>query len=114
MGFMSPPWGGATLVFDNLGINTLSLVGKAQHPSLLYLNRDHGEEIEVELIQVVPGQIWESGRQGVYAVMDYAIRMFGDRYEKDPRVLAVGPASCFTDFGAIGSAPVKKGVLTHG
>jgi glyceraldehyde-3-phosphate dehydrogenase (ferredoxin) len=112
-GFYVSSMGGAALVFDNLGINMLSLIGKAPHPSLLYLNRNHGEEIEVELIQVVPEQIWESGRQGVYAVMEAAIRTFGQRYEKDPRVLAVGPAACFTDFGAVGSAPVKKGELTH-
>lgn len=112
-GFYVSSMGGAALVFENLGINVLNLVGKAPHPSLLYLNRNHGEEIEVELIPVVPEQIWESGRQGVYAVMEAAIRMFGPRYEKDPRVLAVGPAARFTDFGAIGSAPMKKGELTH-
>jgi glyceraldehyde-3-phosphate dehydrogenase (ferredoxin) len=96
-GFYVSSMGGAALVFDNLGINMLSLVGKAPHPSLLFLNRNHGEEIEVELIQVIPDQIWESGRQGVYAVMEHAIRMFGPRYEKDPRVLAVGPAA--RDYG---------------
>ena len=41
--------GGAGLVFDNLGINMVSLVGKAPVPSLLYLNRIHGEEIQVEV-----------------------------------------------------------------
>ena len=112
-GFHISSMGGAALVFDNLGINMLSLVGKAQHPSLLYLNRSHGEEIEVELVPVEPGTIWEQGPLGVYAVMEHAIRLFGDRYEKDPRVLAVGPASRCTDFGAVGSAPVKKGALTH-
>lgn len=112
-GFYVSSMGGAALVFDNLGINMLSLVGKAPHPSLLYLNRYHGEEIEVELIQVVPEQIWESGRQGVYAVMEHAIQRFGPRYKTDPRVLAIGPASRDSDFGAIGSAPVKKGQLTH-
>lgn len=61
-GFYVYSLGGAALIFDNLGINMLCLVGKAQHPSLLYLNRNHGEEFEVELNQVVPEQIWESGR----------------------------------------------------
>jgi len=112
-GFYVSSMGGAALVFDNLGINMLSLIGKAQHPSLLYLNRNHGEEIEVEQVEVVPEQIWESGSKGVYAVMEHAIQLFGPRYEKDPRVLAVGPAARCSDFGAIGSAPVKKGMLTH-
>ena len=104
--------GGAALVFDNLGINMLSLMGKAPHPSLLYLNRDHGEEIEVELVPVVPEQIWDQRRKGVYAVMEHALQLFCPRYEKDPRILAVGPAARDSDFGAIGSAPVKKGELT--
>jgi glyceraldehyde-3-phosphate dehydrogenase (ferredoxin) len=111
-GFFVSSMGGAALVFDNLGINMLSLMGKAPHPSLLYLNRDHGEEIEAELVPVVPEHIWDQGRQGVYAVMEEAMRMFAPRYEKDPRILAVGPAARFTDLGAVGSAPVKKGKLT--
>jgi aldehyde:ferredoxin oxidoreductase len=45
--------------------------------------------------------------------MEHAIHLFGPRYEKDPRALAVGPAARDSDFGAIGSAPVKKGGLTH-
>lgn len=117
---ISPSWhgifvssmGGAALVFDNLGINMVAILGKAQHPSILYLNRVHGEEIEVELVEVLPEKLWESGRQGVYAVMEEAMAMFSNRYEKDPRVLAVGPAALYSDFGAIASAPVRKGVLT--
>ena len=111
-GFYVSSMGGAALVFDNLGINLLSLMNKAPHPCLLYLNRNHGEEIEVEMVPVVPEHIWDQGRQGVYSVMEEAIRMFMARYEKDPRILAVGPAARFTDFGAVGSAPVKKGKLT--
>lgn len=42
-GFYVSSTGGAALVFDNLGINMLSLIGKAPHPCLLYLNRNHGE-----------------------------------------------------------------------
>jgi glyceraldehyde-3-phosphate dehydrogenase (ferredoxin) len=86
--------GGAALVFDDLGINMLSIIGQAARPSLLYLNRNHGEEIEVELVEAVPEIIWQQGRKGVYAVMEHAIEMFGSRYENDPRVLATGPASC--------------------
>ncbi len=112
-GFFISSMGGAALVFDDLGINMLSITGQAARPSLLYLNRNHGEEIEVELVEVVPEIIWNQGRKGVYAVMEYAIEQFGSRYENDPRVLATGPSSMYSDFGAIGSAPVKKGELTH-
>ena len=48
-GFYVSAMGGAGLFFDNLGINMLSLVGKAPTPSILYLNRTHGEEIEVRV-----------------------------------------------------------------
>lgn len=112
-GFYISSMGGAALIFDNLGINLLAIIGRARDPSILYLNRQHGEEIEVSLERVAPETVWEQGRKGVYAVMETAIDMFGSRYENDPRVLAVGPASLYSDFGAIGSAPVKKGALTH-
>lgn len=111
-GFFVSSMGGAALVFDNLGINLLTVIGKAPKPSILYLNRNHGEEIEVELLPVTPERVWEQGRKGVYAVMEEALARFGPRYEKDPRVLAAGPASLFTDFGAIASAPIKSGALT--
>ena len=51
-GFYVSSMGGAGLVFDNLGLNMVSLVGKAPVPSVLYLNRSHGEEIEVEVAPV--------------------------------------------------------------
>ena len=112
-GFYVSSMGGAALVFDNLGINMISIIGRSTVPSLLYLNRNHGEEIDLELVPCIPEIVWEAGGKGVYAVMEHAINMFGNRYEDDPRVLAVGPAASFSDFGAIASAPVKKGVLTH-
>ena len=48
-GFFISSMGGAGLVFDNLGINMVSLVGRASVPSVLYLNRSHGEEIQIEV-----------------------------------------------------------------
>ena len=112
-GFYVSTMGGAALVFDNLGINLLAILGKAPDPCLLYLNRHHGEEIEVALSPVAPEQVWAQGRQGIYAVMEAAMERFGARYENDPRVLAVGPAAKYSDFGAIGSAPIRKGLLSH-
>ncbi|MDT8394013.1 MAG: aldehyde ferredoxin oxidoreductase N-terminal domain-containing protein [Bacteroidales bacterium] len=112
-GFFISSMGGAALVFDNLGINLLSIIGKAETPSVLYLNRHHGEEVEVELHPVDPYSIWKSDRGGVYGVMNHALDQYVTRYEKDPRVLAVGPAALYTDNGAIASAPVKRGTLTN-
>lgn len=108
-GFFISSMGGAALVFDNLGINMLSIIGKANQPSILYLNRNHGEEIEVEMHPVDLNEVWSHGRGGVYGVMQFALDKFGHRYENEPRVLATGQASLYTDFGAIASAPVKKG-----
>ncbi len=118
---MSPQWrnyyissmGGAGLVFDNLGINMLSIVGKAHQNSILYLNRVHGEEIQVEMKHIPVHQVWESGRKGIYAVMDYAYECYGHRYTSDPRILAVGPSAKSSDFGAIGSVPIVNGKMSN-
>jgi glyceraldehyde-3-phosphate dehydrogenase (ferredoxin) len=140
----SPSWrsffissmGGAGLVFDNLGINLVTLVGKAALPSVLYLNRFHGEEIEVEVLPIDLHAAWagppsegcvddsggkESGasagkasfaRVGSYGLLDKVIALYGPRYASDYRAFAVGPAAEVTDFGAIVSAPVSGGKAT--
>ena len=128
--------GGAGLVFDNLGINLVSLVGKAALPSILYLNRFHGEEIEVEVVPVDLTSVWRSagsaygagsgpagssrtedvpdgGRTGAYALLDHTLSKFGARYQGEYRAFAVGPAAAATDFGGILSAPVKDGKATE-
>jgi glyceraldehyde-3-phosphate dehydrogenase (ferredoxin) len=43
--------------------------------------------------------------------MDYTFERFGENYSNDPRILAVGPASAVTDFGAVASVPISKGQL---
>ena len=111
-GFFVSSMGGAGLVFDNLGINMLSIVGKASTPSVLYLNRKHGEEIQIEVRPVEIQKVWNEGRRGVYSLMDHTFHLFGDSYSNDPRILATGPASGATDFGAICSVPIKGGELT--
>jgi glyceraldehyde-3-phosphate dehydrogenase (ferredoxin) len=107
-GFFISSMGGAGLVFDNLGLNMLSIVGKASTPSILYLNRVHGEEIRVEIHPVNLASVWQEGRGGFYGLMEHTFERFGRQYATDPRILAVGPAAQVTDFGAIGSAPISK------
>jgi len=99
---------GASLVFDNQGINGLSIVGKAKTHSILYLNRKHGEEIELEFVPVNLNEAWKHGRGGVYGLMDLVLEQFQHRYSSAPRVLAVGEAALTTDSGGICSAPVKN------
>jgi len=112
-GFFVSSMGGAGLVFDNLGINLVSLVGRASQPSILCLNRNHGEEVEVRLEPVALHRVWEEGRGGVYALLDHTFARFGGAYRSEPRILAVGPAAEATDFGAIGSVPVVNGKLSR-
>jgi glyceraldehyde-3-phosphate dehydrogenase (ferredoxin) len=111
-GFYISSMGGAGLVFDNLGVNLLALVGKAPSPSILYLNRVHGEEIEVKLDRVDLHRTWNEGRGGIYSLMDRTFSRFGSDFATDPRILAVGPAAEATDFGGIGSVPVSDGKLS--
>jgi len=111
-GYYISSMGGAGLVFDNLGINILSLVGKAPVPSVIYLNRNHGEEIEVEVVPVDAEAVWRSGRTGVYALTDRVYEMFSSKYENDPRILVTGPAALCTDMGGIMSVPIVKGKIS--
>jgi glyceraldehyde-3-phosphate dehydrogenase (ferredoxin) len=111
-GFYVSTMGGAGLVFDNLGINMVSLVGKAPVPSVLRLSRTHGEEIDVRLEPLNLRQIWSEGRGGVYSLMDHVFQKYAEGYETEPRILAVGPAAEATDFGAVVSVPVQSGKLT--
>jgi len=111
-GYFVSTMGGAGLVFDNLGINMISIINKAPAPSVFYLNREHGEEIEVDFNPVDLDKAWGTGRGGVYGMMEYVHDIYGKKYSNNPRVLATGAASLKTDFGAIGSAPIKKGAIT--
>ena len=108
-GFFVSSMGGAGWVFRQMDIDMLVITGQAATPSLLYLNRRHDGTLELEIEPVDAPTVWQEGETGVYAMMDYALQRFGDRYTHDPRILATGPSAEATDFGAIGSAPVKKG-----
>ncbi len=112
-GFYVSSMGGAGLVFDNLGINLVSIVGRAPGPSVLYLNRNHGEEIEVRVEPLDLHRIWREERGGFYGLLDHVHARFAGCYRNDPRILAVGPAAEATDMGAIGSVPIVNGKLTH-
>ena len=113
-GFFISSMGGAGLIFDNLGINMLSLVGKAAVPSVLVLNRQHGEEVDVSIEPVDLARVWLSGRPGVYGLLDHVHGRYTKRFHETPRILAVGPAAQSTDFGGIVSVPIDaSGALTH-
>ncbi|MGD9494491.1 MAG: aldehyde ferredoxin oxidoreductase C-terminal domain-containing protein [Bacteroidales bacterium] len=112
-GFYISSMGGAGLVFDNLGIDLLSITGRAASPSVLILNRIHGEEIQLRVEPLEIHDIWRSGRQGVYSLMDYVNEKYRDEYSDAYRILATGPAAETTDFAGVVSVPVRKGELTY-
>ncbi len=112
-GFYISSMGGAGVEFDNLGLNQVSIIGKASTTSILVLNRSHGEEIKVELIPVNALKIWNSGRGGVYSLMEYVFENYHHRYENNPRILVTGPAAMMTDIGGIASAPIRDGKVTY-
>jgi len=112
-GFYISSMGGAGLEFNNLGINLLAIVGKANQPSILYLNRDHGEEIQLEIYPVNTHKVWNENEKGVYSIMDHTYKNYGASFGSKPRILAVGPASAHTDIGAICSVPIRDDKLTN-
>ena len=112
-GFYISSMGGAGVEFNNLGINMLSIVGKASLPSVLYLNRTHGEDVQAEIQPIQINTIWKNGRKGIYSLMDHVHDKFSCKYQNQPRILVVGPASKTTDFGAICSVPIRKNKLTY-
>lgn len=111
-GFYISTMGGAGLVFNNLGIDMLAITRKAPTPSVLYLNRIHGEEIQLSIEPVDIEKVWGSGRKGIYSLTDYVHEKYASRYENDPRILVTGPAAVSTAIGAIASMPIKKGVVS--
>jgi hypothetical protein len=44
-------------------------------------------------------KVWKEGRKGIYSLMDYTFKRFGEYYPNDSLILAVGPASAVTDIG---------------
>ena len=112
-GFYISTMGGAGLVFNNLGIDMLTITSKAPTPSILYLNRIHGEEIQLSLEPLDIQSVWKSGRMGVYSLTDYVYEKFGKEYNNDPRILVTGPAAVATGHGAVASMPINKGKISN-
>lgn len=118
-GFYVSALGGAMYVFHRVGVNYVWLRGAAKQESILYIRLKNGE-YDVRLDPVDSDLIWKGyqdagGRswQGFYAMQRYVFDHYRDQYDEDNfRILAVGPGSRNTNWGAIGSNPVKKGDLT--
>ncbi len=113
-GFYVSTMGGGALIWDGTGLNFLALTAKADKPSILVLNGAKGKYPKTRIVPVDLETIWadkENSPGGLYALQEYAFNKLWDQ-SGTPRVLAVGPAARFTNFGAIGSAKTRKGKLT--
>ncbi|NJE04076.1 glyceraldehyde-3-phosphate:ferredoxin oxidoreductase [Thermococcus sp. MV11] len=105
--------GGAAYAFKNVGVDFVTFEGKAEKPVVVLLYNDgenvHVELHEIELEKVI--EIWRGyrGEEGVYALTQYLIDSFGDKFDFEYRIAVVGPASLNTNYGAIFSQALRKG-----
>jgi glyceraldehyde-3-phosphate dehydrogenase (ferredoxin) len=118
-GFYVSSIGGAAFTFHGVGVNYVALRGSAQTPSVLILNHKQGEiQVRLEPINVDPlwsGYANPEGKRliGFYALQQALFDRYSNEYAPNKlRIFCVGPASRYTIEGAIGSSPVRKGMLS--
>ncbi len=118
-GFYTSSMGGAAYTFHGVGVNYVALRGKAQETSVLLLNHKFGEiQIRMEPINVEAlwtGYADAEGRSliGYFALQQALFDRYSSEYPQGKiRICAVGPAAKYTQEGAIGSTPAKKGLLS--
>jgi glyceraldehyde-3-phosphate dehydrogenase (ferredoxin) len=113
-GFYISSMGEASLAFDNVGLNLVSITSRAQQPSVLMLNRIHGEKIQVQVEPIADiWKIWNSARRDVHSRMSYVNEHYGGEFEEQYRIRGVGPAALTTDFGEIVSVIARKDEFTY-
>lgn len=118
-GFYTSSMGGAAYTFHGVGVNYVALRGRAPTPSVLLLNHKQGE-ITARLEPINYENIWAryatpDGEPlfGFYALQQAIFDRYAGEYPANRvRVFAVGPAAQFTEEGAIGSSPVRKGAFS--
>jgi glyceraldehyde-3-phosphate dehydrogenase (ferredoxin) len=111
--------GGAAHTFHGVGVNYVALRGQAPTPSALLLNHKNGE-IQLRLEPVNVAALWNGyadpeGRPliGFFALQQALFERYAAEYPPNQvRIFAVGPAAQVTREGAIGSSPLRKGVLS--
>jgi glyceraldehyde-3-phosphate dehydrogenase (ferredoxin) len=114
-GFSVSTMGGAALIFENLGLDAVHVSGRHAVPAVLVLNREHGEEVRVRIEPVPLAEVWRGhgGHVGFHALSHWIWERYSSEYREVPRVLATGPASLATEFGAIGSLVSRHDGLRH-
>ncbi|GAB6103196.1 glyceraldehyde-3-phosphate:ferredoxin oxidoreductase [Thermococcus atlanticus] len=112
-GLFPSAMGGAAYQFQRVGVDFVVLKGRREKPTVILLSGD-GENINVELHEIELEKIIEiwrdyKGEEGVYALTQYLIDSFKDRFDSEFRIACVGPAALNTNFGAIFSQTLRKG-----
>ncbi len=112
-GLFPSAMGGAAYQFQRVGVDFVVLKGKRKKPTVILLSGD-GENINVELHEIELEklvEIWRNykGEEGVYALTQYLIDNFRDKFDSEFRIACVGPAALNTNFGAIFSQALRKG-----
>ncbi|MEM2977662.1 MAG: aldehyde ferredoxin oxidoreductase N-terminal domain-containing protein [Candidatus Hadarchaeales archaeon] len=122
--FRSPLWegfffstiGGAAYAFRHLGVDYLTVEGKADTPLAVAL-KGTPSGLECRFREIPLQELFEiyrehGGEEGVYALQDFLLEEFGGWYRHrestmEYRVLCVGPASLHTNLGGVFSSAVK-------
>jgi len=115
-GFYTSSLGGAAYIMHRIGVDYVTLTGRAPQDSVLILNHKNGE-ISARLEPVNPDLIWvgyadPDGERlfGFYALQQAVYDRYAREFTDDwVRVMAVGPAARHTNEGIIGSNQVRKG-----
>ncbi|NJE85305.1 glyceraldehyde-3-phosphate:ferredoxin oxidoreductase [Thermococcus sp. CX2] len=106
--------GGAAYAFKNVGVDFVTFEGKAEKPVVVLLYND-GENVKVELHEIDVEKVIEIWRgykdeEGVYALTQYLIDTFGEKFQgMEYRIAVVGPAALNTNYGAIFSQALRNG-----
>lgn len=118
-GFYTSALGGAMYIFHRIGVNFLWLRGRSRREVIIVINFQNGE-YTVEFHPVNAAKVWDGytdgfsiRREGFYALQSYIFDHFKDRFQEDKfRILTVGPGAKLTNFGAIGSNQIRKGMIS--
>ena len=117
-GFYTSSLGGGAYIMHRIGVDFITLHGKAVQDSVLILNHSEGE-IKARLEPINPDTLWSGYADpegnhlyGFYALQQAVFDRYASEYKEDwVRVFAVGPAARQTSQGIIGSNQIKKGEL---
>ena len=118
-GFYVSSLGGGAYIMHRIGVDFITIHGRAAQDSVLILNHTQGE-IQVRLEPFNPDIHWTGYADpdgnlliGFYALQQAVFDRYAAEYNEDwVRVFAVGPAARQTNQGIIGSNQVKKGRVT--